>query len=322
MAKPKIIVTRRLPPAVEDRLKDIFTVAFNTTDKPLGRTKLLQAMTSADGILTTLGDDMDEVAILAKGKRRVQIIANFGVGVNHIDLDSAEDEGLVVTNTPGVLTDATADIAMTLILNSTRRTWELESNLRSGNWAGFSPTATLGTSLRGKTLGIIGMGRIGLATAMRAHFGFGMNIAYFNRSKREVAEIPGAWQTASIEELMQVADVVSIHAPGGEGTNKLVSAELIAMMKPSAHLVNTSRGDLIDEDALIAALQAGKIAGAGLDVFADEPDVPQALIKMKNVSLFPHIGSATIEAREAMGMMAVDNLVTYFQGGKPPNALF
>ncbi len=322
MAKPRVIVTRTLPARVEARLRDMFTVSLNHNDEPFGAKKLMQAMLSADAVLATLGDQLDERTILAMGKRRVQIVANFGVGVNHIDLEAAEDDGLVVTNTPGVLTDATADLAMTLILNVTRRTWEHENHLRAGQWTGFKPAAGLGVGLRGKTLGIVGYGRIGAAVAARAHFGFGMEIIYYNRSTRKDLKIPSARQVGSITELMRMSDVVSLHIPGGADTRCMISAEHIAAMKPGAYLVNTARGDVIDQVALILALKNKRIAGAGLDVYSDEPKVPVALIKMDNVCLLPHIGSATIEAREAMGMMAVDNLEAYFKGEDPPNALF
>lgn len=310
MTKPRIIVTRKLPQAVEDRLAAGFDVWLNGDDQPLSTDALRGALQSADGILGTVTDRFG-ATLLATENRRVQIIANFAVGVNNIDLDAARAAGIVVTNTPGVLTDATADVALTLMLNVTRRTWEGERMLRGGTWPGFAPTLLLGAGLQGKTLGIIGMGRIGQAVARRCHHGFGMEVVYFNRSPVAEPNVP-ATALDSIEAVMQSADIVSLHLPGGAANDKVISAARIALMKPTAYLINTARGDVVDEDALIDALQAGRIAGAGLDVFYDEPQVPQALTDLDNVSLLPHIGSATIETRTAMGMLAVDNLEAHF----------
>lgn len=319
MAKPRIIVTRKLPEPVEARLKSLFRVALNNSDEPFGRDKLIKAMARADGILCTFGDKIDAEIINAAGARKAQIVANFGVGTNHIDIDAAEQEDVVVTNTPDVLNDATADLAMALILNATRRIWMHENRLRNGDWHGFDITSGLGSSLRGKTLGVVGMGRIGTALAMRAHFGFGMKVKYYNRSKVYVAAVPEAHSVDTIEDLMAEADVISLHVPGHAENWHLISAERIALMKPSAYLVNTARGDVVDEAALIAALESGAIAGAGLDVFEHEPEVPAALMALENVTLLPHIGSATLETRIAMGMRAVDNLVAYFDGAVPPH---
>lgn len=319
MSRPRIIVTRKLPAQVEARLKTLFTVAFNPSDVPFTREKLAKALTMADGVLCTLGDDFDEEMLTTGAARKTKILANFGVGTNHIDLDAAEDVGLVVTNTPGVLDDATADLAMALILASTRRMYLHEYRLRQGEWSGFDITSGLGCSLRGKTLGVVGMGRIGTALAQRAHFGFGMEVIYYNRSKVLVPSIPNARAVASLENLMADADVISLHVPGGEYNRHLINTENLAQMKPSAHLINTARGEVVDEAALINALQSGQIAGAGLDVFESEPKVPAALIALKNVTLLPHIGSATLETRTAMGMCAVDNLVAFFADQAPPH---
>ncbi len=321
MAKPRIIATRKLPFAVEKRLKEVFTVALNPSDIPFDHVKLQSAMTHGDGVIATFGDDMNAEIMQAGAAGRAQIVANFGVGINHIDLESAAQNGIIITNTPGVLTDATADIAMALILNITRRTFEHETNLRNGNWDGFDLTSGLGMSLQGKTLGIIGMGRIGRAVALRAYFGFGMKVIYFNRSKVENIQIPGAQSMDTIEDLMEVADVVSIHVPGGGDNQNIISRSRLNLMKKNSYLVNTSRGDVVDQMALTEALTGGLIAGAGLDVFADEPNVPDALKLLKNVSLFPHIGSATTETRIAMGMCAVENLIAHFQGETPENKL-
>ncbi len=319
MARPRIIVTRKLPEPVEARLKSLFTVALNPTDMPFTKAKLTTAMAKADGLLCTFGDKIDEDIFAANGARKVKIVANFGVGTNHIDLETAEDIGVVVTNTPGVLNDATADLAMALILASTRRMFFHEARLRRGDWEGFDITSGLGSSLRGKTLGVVGMGRIGTALAQRAHFGFGMKVIYFNRSKVLVPSIPEAKAAETLDALMAEADVVSLHVPGDAHNRHLISAKRLALMKPDAHLVNTARGDVVDEAALIAALESGAIAGAGLDVFEQEPAVPEALRLLENVTLLPHIGSATLETRIAMGMRAVDNLVAFFAEQVPPH---
>ena len=321
MAKPRIIATRKLPFAVEKRLKEIFTVALNVDDKPFSAAKLSGALKQADGVITTISDDMNDEMFAIAEAGRTQIIANFGVGVNHIDLDAAKARGIHVTNTPDVLTDATADIALTLLLNATRRTYHHEKSLRNGEWQGFDLVSGLGMALQGKTLGILGMGRIGQAVALRAYFGFGMKIAYFNRSKVSDIQIPGAMEMPSVEDLMAVSDVLTIHVPGGEENRHIVSRDRLNLMKNTAYLVNTARGDVVDQDALTEALSNGLLAGAGLDVYADEPNVPQALIGLENVSLFPHIGSATLDARNAMGMVAVENLIAHFQGLEPPNKL-
>jgi lactate dehydrogenase-like 2-hydroxyacid dehydrogenase len=314
----RIIVTRKLPDAVEARLKDHFTVALNTEDTAFSNARLVQALQNADGLLCAITDTFDAMTLGAAGRRRTRILANFGVGVSNIDIVAAKKAMVVVTNTPDVLTDATADLAIALMLSVTRRMSQAEAILRSGSWHGFSPTGFLGTGLQGKTLGIVGMGRIGQATARRAHLGFGMNILYYNRSPAgPFFEYP-ATPATSIEEVMSQSDVVSLHIPGGPDNAGLISAEVIAPMKPDACLINTARGDVIDEAALIEALQQGRIAGAGLDVFAHEPDVPPALAALPNVTLLPHIGSATIETRTAMGMLAVDNLIAFFSGKPPP----
>ena len=319
MAKPRIIATRKLPDEVERRLKSLFTVALNPSDTLFSKPKLIKAMAHADGLLCAFGDNIDAEILQAGGARKAGIVANFGVGTNHIDIEAAEEEGVVVTNTPDVLNDATADLAMTLILNATRRVWMHETRLRRGEWDGFDLTSGLGTSLRGKTLGVIGMGRIGTALAMRAHFGFGMNVKYYNRSNVYVSAIPEAQNVDTIEDLMAQSDVISLHVPGHAENHHLINAERLALMKPTAYLVNTARGDVVDESALVETLQSGTIAGAGLDVFEREPEVPEALKALENVTLLPHIGSATLETRIAMGMRAIDNLVAFFDGKVPPH---
>ncbi len=319
MSRPCVVVTRKMPKAVEDRLcaADL-DVTFNEDDTPYTRDRLIAALQDADGLLLAVSDVIDGPLLDAGGKRRTRIVANFGVGVNHIDLDAAKARGVIVTNTPGVLTDATADLALALILAATRRMSEMEAVLRRGEWGGFSPTADLGMSLQGKTLGVIGMGRIGQATARRAVLGFGMTAIHFNRSAVGPFDFP-AEARASIEDVMAEADVITLHTPGGGANSGLVSAARIALMKPTAYLVNTARGDVIDEPALIAALKAGRIAGAGLDVFAKEPHVPAEFLTIPSVTLLPHIGSATLETRTAMGMLAAENLIAHFSGQPLPS---
>ncbi|WP_112322401.1 2-hydroxyacid dehydrogenase [Oceanibium sediminis] len=316
MPKPKVVVTRKLPAAVEARLAAEFDTTLNHDDTPMTPQALITAMQSADALLSTVTDAIT-ADVLGAADRRAGIVSNFAVGVNNIDLEAAKANGVVVTNTPGVLTDATADVALTLMLNVTRRTWESERMLREGRWPGFQPTLLLGSGLQGKTLGIIGMGRIGKAVARRARDGFGMKVIYYNRSP--VADTEGPAEARdSMRAVMAEADVISLHLPGGGANRGVISAELIGAMKPDAYLVNTARGDVVDEAALIEVLQERRIAGAGLDVFAEEPKVPEALIALDNVCLLPHIGSATIETRTAMGMLAVDNLTAHFAGSDYP----
>ncbi|MEM8870718.1 MAG: D-glycerate dehydrogenase [Pseudomonadota bacterium] len=308
-SRPKVVVTRRLPDVVEARLSDAFDAVLNPTDVPLQPQALAAALASADGVLTTVTDRVDGAALASP--RRAGIVANFAVGVNNIDLEAARAQGVVVTNTPGVLTDATADVALTLILNVTRRVAESAALLREGRWKGFAPTHLLGRSLQGRTLGIIGMGRIGQALARRCHFGLGMNVVYTNRSAVNDPGVPSQ-ALDSIGAVMEASDVVSLHLPGGAENDKVISAEHIARMKPDGILINTARGDVVDEEALTEALKHGRVGGAGLDVFYNEPQVPPDLMDLPNVCLLPHIGSATVETRTAMGMLAVDNLVAHF----------
>jgi lactate dehydrogenase-like 2-hydroxyacid dehydrogenase len=316
MARPKVFVTRKLPEAVEARLAEHFEVTLNPDDAPCSRERLLAAMREADGLLPAVTETVDAAAFAVPG-RRVRIVSNFAVGVNNIDLAAAEAAGVAVGNTPGVLTDATADLAIALMLAATRRMSETEAALRRGDWDGFRATRWLGMGLGGKTLGIVGMGRIGQATARRAERAFGMRIVYFNRSAVGPFDFP-AEPRATIRDVMAEADVVSLHIPGGGGNARLISGALIAAMKPTAYLVNTARGDVLDEAALAEALAEGRIAGAGLDVYAEEPLVPDGLLRLPNVTLLPHIGSATVETRTAMGMLATDNLVAFFAGESMP----
>lgn len=316
MTKPKIMLTRRWPDRVEAVLRDRFEATFNAADKPLSAGELRAALNLYDAVLPTVTDKLD--AEVLERPARAKILGNFGVGFNHINIPAARAAGVVVTNTPGVLTDATADIALTLLLNVARRTYEGETMLRAGRWEGWCPTQLMGTSPQGKTLGIIGMGRIGKAMAKRCHHALDMKVVFYNRSP--VAD-PGvaAEQLPSVDDVLMVADFVSLHCPGGGENTHLINADRLRLMKPSAFVINSARGDVVDEAALVAALNAGAIAGAGLDVFEREPQITEALKTMPNVALLPHQGSATRETREAMGMTVVENVTAFFDGREPPN---
>lgn len=318
--KPRVIVTRRWPAAVEQILAERFDTTFNQGDAPLGPTELKAAFLNFDAILPTVSDKLP-ASVFPDADVRTKILANFGVGFSHIDTDAARARGIAVTNTPGVLTDCTADIGMSLLLSVARRAGEGERQVRAGQWAGWCPTHMIGTKVTGKTIGIIGMGRIGKAMAKRAHFGFDMDVVFYNRSKvdDEETRAMGARQLANIEEVLAASDFVSLHCPGGAENRHLINAERLAAMKRGAFLINTARGDVVDQKALVAALDSGTIAGAGLDVYDGEPDVPGALMRMENVVLLPHLGSATEETRVAMGMKAVDNLTAFFEGRALPD---
>jgi lactate dehydrogenase-like 2-hydroxyacid dehydrogenase len=310
MTKPKILLTRRWPEAVEARLAASYAVTRNEGDVPMDAAALAEAMRTHDALCPTVTDRVSREVILTPG-RRARIIGNYGAGFEHIDLDAAREGGIAVSNTPDVLTDATADIAMTLILMATRRAGEGERELRSGEWSGWRPTHLLGRSLRGKILGLVGFGRIARAVADRAA-PFGMRVVYHSRSK--AADLPDDAYFPTLDALLRVADVVSLHAPGGAATRHMIDAAALAAMKRDAVLVNTGRGTLIDEAALADALRSGTIAAAGLDVYEREPVVEAALIDLPNAVLLPHLGSATLETREAMGMKVADNLDAFFAG--------
>lgn len=318
--KPRIIVTRRWPATVEKVLSEQFETTFNTSDVPLTQDQLRTAFAEYDAILPTVSDSLPAAAF-PQGTARTRLLGNFGVGFSHIDTEAARRLGITVTNTPGVLTDCTADIAMTLLLGVARRAGEGERELRAGNWTGWRPTHMIGSRVSGKTIGIIGMGRIGKATARRAHLGFGMDVVFYNRSKVDDDETRAmaARQLPTIEDVLAEADFVSLHCPGGAENRHLMDDRRLAAMKRGAFLINTARGDVVDQQALIAALQSGTIAGAGLDVFDGEPAVPEALRRMENVMLLPHLGSATEETRVAMGMKVVENAVAFFEGRDVPD---
>lgn len=313
MTKPRILLTRRWPEAVEARLAASYDVTLNEADIPMSSDALAAAMRDYDAVCPTVTDKLPRDVVLAQG-RRATIIGNYGAGFEHIDLDAAREGGITVTNTPDVLTDATADIAMTLILMTTRRAGEGERELRAGDWSGWRPTHLLGRSLRGKVLGLVGYGRIARAVAERAT-AFGMKVVVHSRSRAE--DVAEADYHASLESLLRVADVVSLHAPGGAATRHMIDAAALKTMKRDAVLVNTGRGTLIDEAALAVALKDRTIAAAGLDVYEREPTVEAALVDAPNVVLLPHLGSATLETREAMGMKVADNLDAFFAGRDP-----
>ncbi len=314
----KLLLTTRFPDKVIEAAKARFDVTLRDEDSRMNEAEAAEALATYDAIMLTIGDAFSAKAFAA-APPRAKMLANFGVGYNHIDTDAAKAAGCLVSNTPDVVTDATADIAMTLILATCRRAGEGERLVRSGTWDGWNPTQMLGMQVTGKTLGIIGMGRIGQAVARRGHYGFEMPVIYFNRSQKSV-DMP-ARQVDSLEELMASADIIVVTVPGGGANAHLIDAAAIGAMKPSGVFVNVARGDVVDEAALIAALQAGQIAGAGLDVYEKEPIVPDALKALDNVVLLPHLGTAALEVREAMGMMALDNIIAWSEGQALPQVV-
>jgi lactate dehydrogenase-like 2-hydroxyacid dehydrogenase len=313
--KQRLLITRRLPYRVIEAAQARFDVVLRDEHQPLTHDELRHALRDFDVVLPTLGDRFQADVFADVPAPRAKLLANFGVGFNHIDAVAARAAGVDVTNTPGAVTDATADIAMTLILSTARRAGEGERLLRAGKWDGWGPTQLLGTHVSGKSVGIIGMGRIGKAIARRCHFGFGMAVRFFNRSpvSPDFAAEQVDFATA------MAADFVVVAVPGGPATKHLIDAKALSHMQKTGFFINISRGDVVDEAALIAALQAGHLAGAGLDVYEFEPAVPAAFLTMENVTLLPHLGTAALEVREAMGMMAVDNLVAHLEGRPLPN---
>ncbi|MEM7223178.1 MAG: D-glycerate dehydrogenase [Pseudomonadota bacterium] len=321
MSKPRAIVTRRWPESVEQQLGEIFDVDLNgEDDKPLSQDQLKAAFQDYDAVLATVSDKVN-AEVLSAEPMKARLIGNFGVGFNHIDLEAAKARGLTVTNTPDVLTDATADLAMTLLLAIARRAGEGERHVRGNAWTGWRPTHMMGSQVTGKTLGVIGFGRIGRAVAKRAHHGFDMSVLFHDEydPPEGTAQAVGAQRCATIEDLMERSDFISLHCPGGEATYHLINEERLTRVKPGAYLINTARGDVIHEAALVAALKDGRLAGAGLDVYEKEPKVTPELAAMENVVLLPHLGSATHETRVAMGMKVIDNAKAFFNGEEPPN---
>ena len=318
-SRPRVLVTRRLPDAVEARLGRDYDARLSPDDSQLGRDALLLAAEGCDAILPTLTDRLDADTI-ANLPGSVRIIATFSVGYEHIDLSAAKGRGLVVTNTPGVLTEATAEIALLLILSAARRASEGEAILRRGAWTGWAPTQLLGAQLTGRRLAVLGMGRIGLAVADRAR-AFGMEIHYHNRTRLDEKSESGAVYHETPESLLTAADVLSLHCPLTPATRHFLNADRIRLLPRGAIVVNTARGPVVDDEALIAALKTGRISAAGLDVYEGEPDLNAAYRDIPNACLLPHLGSATVETRNAMGFKALDNLDAFFRGKAPPDRL-
>ncbi|EJL33332.1 D-glycerate dehydrogenase [Novosphingobium sp. AP12] len=315
--RPRVIVTRRLLPSVEARMAELFDVVLNSDDTPMTRNELEAAMRDCDVLVPTVTDTID-AAMIAQAGERLGMIASFGAGTEHIDIAAARAHRIMVTNTPGVFTDDTADLTLALIILVSRRFSENVKTLREGRWAGWGPSVMLGHALGGKTLGIVGMGRIGQAVAHRAR-AFGMDIRYHNRHR-----LPGAVENmfsaryeADLDTLVAEADILTFHCPAGPETTHFMDARRIALMKPGACLVNTGRGQLIDEEALIAALSEDRIGGAGLDVFAREPQVDPRLLDLPNLVAMPHLGSATYEGRGAAGERLIANIRFWVDGHRP-----
>ena len=311
----KILVTRRWPAEVEAYLSQHYETTLSGDDQPLSQDQLRDALRRYDILCTTITDRID-TAVLGGGGLTARLLCNYGVGVNHIDLDAARRAGVAVSNTPDILTESTAELAVALMLMIGRRAGEGERELRAGRWTGWRPSHMQGAQVSGRTLGLVGFGRIGQATARKAHAGLDMPILYHARRRAapEVEAITGAAFRPSLDDLLAEADFVSLHCPGGAATDRLIDAPALARMKPTAFVINTARGSVVDEAALISALTSGTIAGAGLDVYENEPAVPAELAALENVVLLPHLGSAVRETRVAMGMRAVENLERFLAG--------
>lgn len=317
--KLKVVLTRRLPDAVETRMRELFDAELNLTDKPMDREALAAAMQRADVLVPTITDRIDAELINGAGEQ-LKLIANFGAGIDHIDIDAAVARKIIVSNTPGVLTEDTADIAMSLILSVSRRIVEGANVVTNGEFKGWTPTWMCGRKLYGKRLGIVGMGRIGQALARRAK-AFGMQVHYHNRKPVPdmVAEELGATWWDDLDQMLSRMDVISLNCPATKDTHHLLSAERLKLLQPHAILINTARGELIDEEALAEALKMRSIFGVGLDVFEQEPAVHPGLIGLPNVVLLPHLGSATLEARQDMGDRVIANIMTFQNGHRPPD---
>ncbi|MBX6320358.1 MAG: D-glycerate dehydrogenase [Rhodospirillaceae bacterium] len=317
--KPLVIVTRKLPDVIETRMMELFNVRLNLDDRPMTKAELMAAVREADVLVPTVTDRID-AEVLSQPELRVRLIASYGNGVDHIDLRTARERGLVVTNTPNVLTEDTADMTMALILAVPRRLAEGERLIRSGAWQGWGPMFMLGHRIWGKRLGIVGMGRIGSAVARRAK-GFGLAIHYHNR-RRVAPELEAELEATyweSLDQMLARMDIISIHCPHTPATYHLLSARRLKLMRRDAYLVNTARGEVVDEVALAQMLERGELAGAGLDVFEHEPAINPKLLKLDNVVLLPHICSATIEARIDMGERVIINIRSWTDGHKPPD---
>ncbi|WBY09048.1 D-glycerate dehydrogenase [Sphingomonas sp. 7/4-4] len=318
-SRPQVTVTRALPQAIETRMAELFDAVLNGDDRPMDRTMLAAAMADADVFVPTVTDRID-AELIAAAPDRLRLIANYGAGFGHIDLKAARERGITVTNTPGVLTEDTADMAMALILAAPRRLIEGDKLVRSGEWTGWRPTGMRGHRIGGKKLGILGMGRIGQAVAQRAR-AFGLQIHYHNRHRiPEVAEAQlGATWHADLDAMLAAVDILTIHTPHTENTGGLIDARRLDLLGPQGWLINTARGEIVDPEALVAALTGGHIAGAGLDVYVNEPAVDPRLIALDNVVLLPHLGSATFEGREAMGLKVIANIRSWVDGHRPPD---
>ncbi|MGH7002971.1 MAG: 2-hydroxyacid dehydrogenase [Alphaproteobacteria bacterium] len=318
-SKPVVVVTRKLPDVIETRMMELFDTRLNRDDKPMSQSELIEACKLADVVVPTVTDRIDK-GVLAQIGPRLRLIASFGTGVDHIDLATARERGITVTNTPGVLTEDTADMTMALVLAVSRRLAEGERLMRASKWTGWGPTTMLGHRIWGKRLGIIGMGRIGQALARRAK-GFGLSVHYHNRKRVhpdiELELEATFWE--SLDQMLAHMDVVSVNCPHTPGTYHLLSARRLKLLKPHAIVVNTARGEVIDENALTRMLVAREVAGAGLDVFEHEPAVNPKLLALDNVVLLPHMGSATIEGRIDMGEKVIINIKTFVDGHKPPD---
>lgn len=308
----KLWITRPMTAAVEARARSEFDAEIRQETTPLTAGERQRALREFDVVVPTLGDQFDAASFAGVSAPRCRLLANFGVGYNHIDVEAAKTAGIAVSNTPGAVTDATADTAMTLMLMTARRAGEGERLVRSGQWQGWHPTQMLGLHLTGKHVGIVGFGRIGEAIARRCHFGFGMSVSYLARSEKS----PGfpVTRADSLIDLAANVDVLVLAVPGGAGTRHLINADVLAAMQPEALLINIARGEVVDEAALIAALRARRLAGAGLDVYEFEPEVPLALRQMEQVTLLPHLGTATEEVRSDMGHLALDNVAAFLAG--------
>ena len=319
--KPKIILTRKLPDSIEIRMKELFDTQINISDRMFSNNDLVDALKTADIIVPTVTDKLTS-EIINKASKRLKLIASFGTGVDHIDLEAAKEKGITVTNTPGVLSEDTADIAMALILAVPRRIIEGNKLVRSGYWKGWSPTGLLGHRINGKRLGILGMGQIGQAIAKRAR-GFGMKIHYHNRKPVQplIEDELEATYWDKLDEMIQRIDILSVNCPHTELTHKLLNKKKLSKLNKNSYLINTSRGEIIDEKGLIEILEEKKIAGAGLDVYEDEFQISNKLRELKNVVILPHIGSATIEGRQAMGERVIINIQTFVDGHTPPDKI-
>ncbi|MEM6760304.1 MAG: D-glycerate dehydrogenase [Pseudomonadota bacterium] len=318
MVKPSVLVTRRWPAAVEDRLAADYDVHLNRSDRPLTPAEFRAAIQRYDAVLPTVTDTIG-AEVLDVPKANTKIFANYGVGYSHIDVDAAKTHGIAITNTPDVLSECTADLAMTLMLMVARRAGDGERELRAGHWDGWRPTHLVGTKVSGKTLGIVGFGRIGQEMARRAHFGFGMRILVHNRSTvpADVLAHFGAQQVAALDDMLPACDFVSLHCPGGAENARMINSRRLDLMKEDAFLINTARGEVVDEAALAQALMFDTIGGAALDVFESEPRINPMLAQCDNLVMLPHLGSATREARQAMGFRVLENLNDFFSGKAP-----